>query len=58
MLNSNLKLGVLIHTSNSSILRQRQEDLYEFEASLVYTMSSRQPALRSETLSREGEGGC
>lgn len=31
-------------------LRQRQANLCEFQASLVYTASSGQPALYSETL--------
>lgn len=54
----NLKLSILVHTSNSSIMRQWQVDLSDFEASLVYTVNSRQPELFSEALSGEGEGGC
>jgi hypothetical protein len=36
------KPDVLVHTFKPSTLgRQRQADLYEFEASLVYVISSR-----------------
>lgn len=52
----NLKLVVVAHTSNSSILRHRQKDLCELEANLVYIVSSRQPALHSESLPRSGLG--
>lgn len=36
-----MKLGVVVHTFNLSILNQRQEDLCEFQAILVYTASSK-----------------
>lgn len=35
------KLGVVIHTFNSSTGRQRQRNVYEFKDSLVYKLSSR-----------------
>jgi hypothetical protein len=45
--------GVMIHTFNPSLGKQRQADLYEFEASLVYIVSFRTAkATHSETLSQ------
>jgi hypothetical protein len=40
------------HTFNPIFRRQGQENLCGFKASLVYTASSKQPELHSETLSQ------
>ena len=37
-------LGVVMHTFIPELGRQRQEDFYEFEASLVYNIVSSKPA--------------
>lgn len=35
--------GIMLYTFNPALRRQRQADLYEFKASLVYMMTSRPP---------------
>jgi hypothetical protein len=50
--------AVVAHTFNPSIGRQRQVDFFEFEASLVYRVSSSRTvrATHRETLSRKTKG--
>ena len=50
-------LGTLAHTYNPSIPEVRQGDLCEFEASLVYRVSSRTTRATQRTLSQKGGGG-
>lgn len=44
------RLSVLIHTFDPSTQKQRQVEPFEFKATLVYIVSSRQPGLHSKTL--------
>jgi hypothetical protein len=46
-----LELGIIAHAFNPSIWKQRQEDLCEFEFSLLYTVSSRTATAAIENLS-------
>ena len=41
VLRGHLRLGVEAHTFNRALRRQKQADLCEFEASLIYRVSSR-----------------
>lgn len=46
-----LELGIIAHAFNPSIWKQKQEDLCEFEFSLLYTVSSRTATAAIENLS-------